>query len=82
VRKSFEITKDSAVNLVNWKLGQELKSPHTPMMRKMALQAALSQNVAKEVADVLYGMGLRLSGDENDPQHQKWLELGSIQKLD
>jgi hypothetical protein len=77
-RRSFDITKESAANVAAWRVAQIAKDPATPIMRRVGLQAAISQGYLTEIFDEVYGLGFKISADENDPLHVKMLAAGSI----
>jgi hypothetical protein len=78
MRKPFEITQTSALNVAAWRVAQIADDPATPMLRAIGLKTAISQGYLKEIFDEVYGMGFKISADENNPLHKKMLEAGSI----
>ena len=77
-RQSFEIDRASAVNLAEWRVQQLASDSSTPMLKRVALNAAINGGHLKEIFDEVYGMGFCLSADRNNPLHRRMLEAGSI----
>ncbi len=81
-RDPVEINQTSAANLAKWRIGEMLKELEGKSsfnlqvtLRKVALNAALAPGGGiDEIATVLYGMGLRLTVDKNNPQHKFWID--------
>lgn len=77
-RSPAEITRIAAINIAKWKVAELCKQPGTPMLTRFALQTALKGDAVEQIADVLYGSGLKLTIDLNDPAHKSWLESGAV----
>ena len=76
-RNPVEIDKKSAINIAKWRIGEKAKT-EKDFVTKMMLQTALQPGGGVEqIAEILYGMGVRLSIDRNDPDHASWLSTGA-----
>ena len=80
-RMSFEIDQASAVNLAEWRVKQLAADSRTPMLKRVALNAAINGGNIKEIIDEVYGMGFALSADRNNRLHQQMLAAGSIMEV-
>ncbi len=87
MRDPAEITKKCAASIAKWRIGEMLAELERTSgtfdlqatLRKVALKTAVAPGGGiDEIADVLYGMGLKLTIDKNNPVHQKWIEGGAI----
>jgi len=77
---NFVVTKESAVNIAKWLVQQKANDPKTGMMRRMALNGALSSGGIEEIFDEVHRLGFKIVGDDNNPTHQQWLQAGALQR--
>lgn len=76
--RRLAITRDSAVNLTKWRVGQIAADHATPTFKRFALNSAISGGNIEEIIDEVYKMGFAISADQDNPLHQKMLAAGSI----
>lgn len=77
MRESVEITKSSAIYVAKHFVGEATKD-ETDFFRKLAMSSAVQPGGAiEQIADLLYEMGIKLSIDKSNPDHQQWLANGA-----
>lgn len=77
MRAPVEITKESAVYIAKYFVGEQAKK-ETNFIRKFALNSSLEPGGGiDQIADMLYGLGIKLSIDKSNTDHVEWLRSGA-----
>lgn len=80
-RDPVEINQASAEYLAKCRIKQMLADPNAKLdfIKRMALKASLEDDgPVDQIADMLWGMGLRMTVDKNNPDHKTWIETGVV----
>ncbi len=80
MRRPAEITRDSAVGIAKWRIGDLAKDPDVSMMQKFWMTSALAKGgVVEQIGNILYDLGLKLSIDQDNPEHAQWIKDGAVE---
>lgn len=81
MRDPADITKRSAINVAKSRIEEILaEDQNMGTMARIAMKSAIQPGGGLyQIADMLYDMGLRISIDKNNPEHQDWLKIRAVE---
>ncbi len=80
MRSPVEINQRSAASIAKWRMQQIIDTDKSlSLLKKFAMEQAIKKGGGvDEIAEMLYGMGIRLSIDQNTPEHAEWISGGYV----
>ncbi len=79
-RDPVEITQDSASHIAKWRMREMMKEDkNMDALKRFAMTKAVEKGGGvDEIANMLYSMGIRLTLDRNNAEHQSWIAANVV----